>query len=262
MAISRYRHFWSSKLEFAPTGTVAGGATNETRNTATGAVTRGTANAAVTLDLTGILKSYSPPRIVREVRQIETGKYLNERILGRLQPEETNFSLTIPSDFEEFYVYNGDYQFEILEELHGNNNPRIRYVVDEVKGTLFDREWTDFMQNGQDRDVTLHFILKNYTRTFANDVFGGGNPVEVFSIEAGLDAGQGSFKTRGLSFEMGDLVARPDPNTDGAFLTPDGTSTMDEDEAEQIASGRGGLVDMFRGNYGTRGTDTDAAPSS
>ena len=209
MAISRYRHFWSSKLEFAPTGTVAGGATNETRDANTGAVTRGKANAAVTLDLTGILKSYSPPRIVREVRQIETGKYLNERILGRLQPEETNFSLTIPSDFEEFYVYNGDYQFEILEELHGNNNPRIRYVVDEVKGTLFDREWTDFMQNAQDRDITMHFILKTYTRTFTDSPTGaiadtmasGSTPAVVVNavkvIDINLETTPQKFNTLG-----------------------------------------------------------------
>ena len=162
MAITRYRHFWSSKLEFAPIG----------GSSANGDLADPGAGIS-DFNMTGILKSYSPPRIVREVRQIETGKYLNERILGRLLPEETNFSIVMPSDFEAFYVYNGDYQFEIIEELHGNQERLIRYVVDEVQGTLFDREWSDFMQNGQDRDITLHFILKKYTRTFTNHMDGG-----------------------------------------------------------------------------------------
>ena len=240
MALTRYRHFWQSKLELAP---VHGAGSGDL----------GGSGEVSDVDITGILKSYSPPRIVREVRQVETGKYLNERILGRLMPEETNFSITMPSDFEVFYAYNHDYQFEIVEELHSNvAGVAIRYVIDEVRGTLFDREWTDFTQAGGDRDVTLHFILKNYVRLFSNDVTGS-DPVKVFEVTAGLDTGVGEFKTRGLDVSM----TTPRRNADGDLVDANGMVVQDEADAAQDVTGTAGLVDMFRGNYGVQGTDTN-----
>ena len=192
MALRRYRHFWSSKL--------IGSAVDGAGSAATGAefTDRGDlAGGDVDSDLTSIIKAYNPPEFAREVRQVETGKVMNERILGRLDPEATNFSITMPSDFEVFYGYNHDYQFEIEEELHDNDGSEIRLVEDVVEGTLFRREWSDFMHNGQDRDVTLHFILKKYSRTFMDQ--GGGNANKVIDIETGLGVtGSGSYRVRGV----------------------------------------------------------------
>ena len=212
MALTRYRHFWSSYLEAAPV--LKAHATD---------LGSGAADSLIQdVDLTGVIKSYSPPRFVREVRQVETGKYLNERILGRLQPEETNFSIVLPSDFESLYAYNQDYVFEIIEELHSNAAAVVRRVTDLVTGTLFDREWSDYMQNAQDRDITLRFILKTYTRTF-QDQDQDGNPtgetIPVISITSGLAAtGTGDFLTygreaAGITTSTGDkLVSMFGPN--------------------------------------------------
>ena len=212
MALTRYRHFWSSKLEAAPVR----------KAHATDLGNAEMVNSLIQdVDITGVLKSYSPPRFVREVRQVETGKYLNERILGRLQPEETNFSIVLPSDFESLYAYNQDYQFEIVEELHSNAAAGIRTVIDLVTGTMFDREWADFMQNAQDRDVTLRFILKEYTRDFYDvdpDNGNVSNKTSVIAIKAGLATGSGTFRTRGRT-DVGieatvddDLVSMFGPN--------------------------------------------------
>ena len=203
MALNRYRHFWSSRLE-----------RTAMRSAGPGDISGGAADSEITdVDMVGVLKSYSPPRIVREVRQVETGKYLNERILGRLQPEETNFSITIPSDFEIFYGYNHDYWFEIAEELHNNNNANVRFAVDDVVGTLFDRDWTDFSQAGSDRDLTLHFILKRYTRVHSDDVNGLDNAVVLMNIRTGLDGADVYFRTRGADpTHMGMGVPMPVAN--------------------------------------------------
>ena len=248
MALTRYRHFWSSKLELAPVQSAGFG------DLGTNRAQLSEKNTLSDVDITGVLKAYSPPRIVREVRQVETGKYLNERILGRLQPEETNFSITMPADFEVFYAYNSDYQFEIVEELHTNVSETgygIRYVIDEVRGTLFDREWTDFMQNGQDRDVTLHFILKTYKRMFSQTATGAepatqpGSNITVFDIDAGLDADATSFMAYG---RVVGSVART--NAMGQFLDEDGNVVMTEAEAQRQTSNEGVLVNMFGQNAG------------
>ena len=173
------------------------------------------------VDLTGVLKSYSPPRFVRSIRQVETGKHMNERILGRLQPEETNFSVVLASDFEALYAYNQDYQFEIVEELHSNaSGAGIRYVIDLATGTLFDREWSAYTQNDQDRDITLRFILKAYTRTFmditrVNNRDVRSHVIPVISMAAGTGTSSATFMTRGHnpdSFEIEALVSMFAPN--------------------------------------------------
>ena len=219
MALGRYRHFWSSKVEGAPVlstgGSDLGTPPAPTADDPSPSVPL---NQTITdVDITGVLKSYSPPRFVREVRQVETGKHMNERILGRLDPEATNFSIVLPSDFESMYAYNQDYQFEIIEELHSNAaGVGIRYATDLVTGTLFDREWADFMQNAQDRDITLRFILKEYTRTLSDTIGGSGNVIKVLEITAGLDTSAGEFKTYARSGDAqdadADLVDMFEPN--------------------------------------------------
>ena len=218
MALGRYRHFWSSKIERAPVRSIGG--TD---------LMPSSGDIINDVDITGVLKSYSPPRFVREVRQVETGKHLNERILGRLDPEATNFSIVLPSDFESLYAYNQDYQFEITEELHSNAaGVGIRYAIDLVEGTLFDREWSDFMQNAQDRDITLRFILKSYTRTLSDNEDGsmatGGSPnVVVLQVTAGLDTSAGTFQTYARSgdgqADVNGLVDMFSPNR-GTLMPP------------------------------------------
>ena len=199
MALRRYRHFWSSALVSSavdPYGDRAGADGDFTERGDLYVATSGTVDAA---DLTSIIKAYNPPEFAREVRQVQTGKVMNERILGRLDPEATNFSVTLPSDFEIFYGYNQDYRFEIEEELHANDAANVRLVEDIVEGTMFRREWSDYMHNGQDRDVTLHFILKSYTRTFM-DKGTGENAVQVLNIQTGLGVtGSGSYRFRGYN---------------------------------------------------------------
>ena len=215
MALTRYRHFWSAKILAAPVLSTGG---TDLGNPVTPPVVPGepppepavpVGQPIQDVDITGILKSYSPPRFVRQIRQVETGKYLNERILGRLQPEETNFSIVMASDFEALYAYNQDYVFEIIEELHSNQGGGVRYVADVATGTLFDREWAAYAQNGQDRDITLRFILKAYSRSFMNmttlpptpqgdpalTVTHGVTP--VISMTAGTATGSATFRVRG-----------------------------------------------------------------
>ena len=171
MALRRYRHFWGSSLQAAAVATALDMNGDSVGDLAPGA------------NLVGVVKSYKPPEFHRFVRQIETGFVMNERILGRLDPDATNFSIAMASDFEIFYGYNHDYRFQIVEELHNNNNGNLRYAVDVVTGTLFRREWSDFAQNGQDRDVTLHFLLKQYKRSFTQKSDGSGGIWVVLDID-------------------------------------------------------------------------------
>ena len=170
MALRRYRHFWGSSLEASAVGT----ARTVGDPMVAGSAGQSVGDLEVGDDLTSIIKAYNPPEFARSVRQVEVGKVMNERILGRLDPEATNFSVVMTSDFELFYGYNHDYRFRIVEELHNNHNATIRYATDVVTGTLFRREWGDYRHNDQDRDVTLHFLLRAYQRTFSDNEDGTG----------------------------------------------------------------------------------------
>ena len=161
MALSRYRHFWSSELASAG---IARNLWGHSDPDDFHDIQLDLANGA---NLAGILKAYEPPRFMREVRQVATGKYLNERILGRLDPEATNFTIVMPSEYERMYGYNADYEFEIVEELHDNENGDLMTLTDVAVGTLFDRESTRYEQGSADRDWTYRFILKTFKRTLA-----------------------------------------------------------------------------------------------
>ena len=233
MALTRYRHFWSSRLMAAPVLSTGGSDLGipAAPTIVPGQPTPPAASQAGQpisgVDITGILKSYKPPRFVRAVRQVEVGKYLNERILGRLQPDETNFSIVTASDYESLYAYNQDYEFEIVEELHSNNGNAIRLVVDLATGTLFDREVSAYQQNGQDRDTTMRFLLKAYTRSFMDVTRVPGDPplfvthrvVPVISMQAGTATGSATFMVRGdnpattaINEKVNDLVSMFAPN--------------------------------------------------
>ena len=187
MALKRYRHFWGSSLQAAAPATAVAMNGDSLGDLSDGA------------DLVSIIKSYNPPEFHRFVRQVETGYVMNERILGRLDPEATNFSIAMSSDFEIFYGYNHDYRFQIVEELHNNNNANVRYAIDTVTGTLFRREWGDYMQNGQDRDVTLHFLLKQYKRMFSRDARGMDGQWLVLDID--VPAGKFLHAGRATTFD-------------------------------------------------------------
>ena len=163
MAIRRYRHFWTSQLNRAAIPT--------TNPSATQAGTIAPASAGLfqtdiadDTDLSSIIKNYEPPQFLREVREVATGKVVNERILGRLDAPATNFSITLPSEFERFYGYNTDYEFRIDEELHDNQGGRVLIIRDLVWGTMFARESTMYEHGTSDRDWTLRFILRKFTR--------------------------------------------------------------------------------------------------
>ena len=171
MALRRYRHFWGSTLEdaaLAPAVDQDGNSIGDLENGD---------------DLTSIIKAYNPPEFARSVRQVPVGKVMNERILGRLDAEATNFSITMSSDFERLYGYNHDYRFRIVEEMHSNDSPNVRYATDLVTGTMFRREWASFQHNDQDRDVTMHFLLRKYTRLFSDNDDGSGFPWYAIDID-------------------------------------------------------------------------------
>ena len=163
MAIRRYRHFWGARLVAANI---------DQTNTAgviqpvgAGLYQQDLATSTEAFDLASIIKNYEPPRFMREVREVATGKVVNERILGRMDAPATNFSITLPSEFERLYGYNTDYRFEITEELHDNAGGRLMLLTDLVEGFLFDRESSMYEHGSADRDWTLRFILKKFTRT-------------------------------------------------------------------------------------------------
>lgn len=168
MAIRRYRHFWTASLfnaaipELHPRGT----ATDDPVMITPGSYQHDLAHGThATADLSSILKNYEPPRFMREVREVATGKVVNERILGRLDAPATNFSITLPSEFERMYGYNADYNFIIVEELHDNQGGIPMNLRDNVIGTMFDRESSMYEHGSADRDWTIRFILKKFTRT-------------------------------------------------------------------------------------------------
>ena len=139
---------------------------------------------------------------MREVRQVATGKYLNERILGRLDPEMTNFSIVMPSEFESMYGYNADYQFEVEEELHDVGNGEIMLLTDEVVGTLFDRESTRYEHGSSDRDWTFRFILKTFKRTLKmKEASAQENNTVVELINVNIAAGTFNFLGSGTATE-------------------------------------------------------------
>ena len=170
MALTRYNHFWHMGASQIP---VAGAGDGD--------VVIGS-GAPFAFDMAQIIKTYSPPRFLRELREVEVGKYVNEQILGRLNAAEMNYSITMPSDFEAFYAWNHDYKFKAIRDLHNRRATAIRYRTDIIEGTLFDREEGDYMHNNQDQDITLHFVLKTYERFFSDDEAGTMNKVEVIQI--------------------------------------------------------------------------------
>ena len=182
MALTRYRHFWTSRLIGAgiPERQVTRATTNDQGETVQSVVT---AEALVNnADLSGILKNYTPPRFLRALREVEVGKYMNERILGRLSAPDMNFSIVIPSDYERLYGYNVDYSLEVVEELHNNTGASLRFVTDEITGTLFDRQSGMYNRAQQDRDWTLIFITKTFKRIFSDDADGNVNAIVVIDV--------------------------------------------------------------------------------
>ena len=209
MALTRYNHFWG----FGATQIPVAGAGD-------GDIAIGTA-APYAFDMRNIVKAYSPPRFIRELREVEVGQYVNEQILGRLNAAEMNFSLTMPADFEALYAFNHDYKWKAIRQLHNRTATAIRYRTDIIEGTLFDREEGDYMHNGQDQDITLHLVLKTYERFFSNDEAGQVNKVQTLVI----NRESGHFWTRGRT---------------GATATAPNT----------LASAAGSHGNMFGQNYG------------
>ena len=167
MAIRRYRHFWTARLHGAAVDEINPRTANNPPTVTPGSYQHDIAAGqfGTDADLSSIIKNYEPPRFMREVREIATGKVVNERILGRMDAPATNFSITLPSEFERMYGYNADYNFIIEEELHDNEGGIPMLLRDDVTGTLFDRESSVYEHGSADRDWTIRFILKKFKRT-------------------------------------------------------------------------------------------------
>ena len=96
MATTKYRSFWDITLD-------TGGGTDVADDT------------ILTPDTT----NFAPPDVVREVVSIGSGKYANERILGRLN--DMVCSVTITSNFHQLSLIGHDYEFDVEEQLISND---------------------------------------------------------------------------------------------------------------------------------------------
>ena len=139
MATTKYRSFWDITLD-----------------------TGGGADVPDDTLLTPDTTNFAPPDVVREVVSIGSGKYANERILGRLN--DMVCSVTITSNFHQLSLIGHDYEFDVEEEVV-SNDPAVagQMVTYSVVGRLQSRVAGPMAHDNTPRGMVLTLIVLAYT---------------------------------------------------------------------------------------------------
>ena len=139
MPVNKYRSFWDITLD-------AGGGADVPNDT------------LLTPDTT----NFTPPDVVREVVSIGSGKYANERVLGRLA--DMVCSVTIASNFHQLSLIGNDYEFDVEEELVSNDPEEDGDVVTySVVGRLQSRVAGPMNHDNTPRGMVLTLVVLAYT---------------------------------------------------------------------------------------------------
>lgn len=144
MAVKNYRSFWDIELDSGGSG------------------------ADVSDPMTPDTLSFTPPDVAREVVSIASGKYANERVLGRLN--DMTCTITLASNFHQLGQIGEDYEFDVEETLVTNatDQPTAPTVTYSVVGRLQSRSPGTMSQDNTPRPITLVFIVLAYTEKHSN----------------------------------------------------------------------------------------------
>ena len=139
MPVNKYRSFWDITLD-------TGGGTDVPDDT------------LLSPDTT----NFTPPDVVREVVSIGSGKYANERILGRLN--DMVCSIAISSNYHQLGLIGNDYEFDVEEKLVSNDPAGAESdVTYSVVGRLQSRVAGPMNHDNTPRSTVLTFIILAYT---------------------------------------------------------------------------------------------------
>ena len=137
MAIAKYRSYWDIYLD-------NGGGSDVPNDT------------LITPNTSG----FTPPDVVREIITLQSGKYANERILGRLQDMTCTVMLT--SNYHQLSQIGKDYEFDVEEELIDNEGGEAKMVTYSVVGKLQSRSLGQSSHDNSPRPITLTLMVLKY----------------------------------------------------------------------------------------------------